>query len=108
VRGYAFQAIGPRDEFGNPIGGRSLVELSAEARIQTGFLDGAIEVVPFIDAGTVSTGTTPDFGVIRVGAGIGIRYKTSFGPIRVDVGVPLNPDEFDSPVAVYVSLGQAF
>ncbi|MDY7097421.1 MAG: BamA/TamA family outer membrane protein [Pseudomonadota bacterium] len=108
VRGYAFQAIGPRDDFGNPIGGRSLVEMSAEARIQTGLLGGAVEVVPFVDAGSVSTSIGPDFGVIRVGAGIGVRYKTSFGPIRVDVGVPLNPDEFDSPVAVYVSLGQAF
>ncbi|MEM8726462.1 MAG: BamA/TamA family outer membrane protein, partial [Pseudomonadota bacterium] len=66
------------------------------------------EVVPFVDAGAVSTSTTPDFDVIRVGAGVGVRYKTSFGPIRVDVGVPLNPDEFDNPIAVYVSLGQAF
>ncbi|MEM7665924.1 MAG: BamA/TamA family outer membrane protein [Pseudomonadota bacterium] len=108
VRGFAFQAIGPRDAAGEPIGGRSLLELSVEARIETGLFDGAIEVVPFVDAGSVSTSTTPDLDVIRVGAGIGVRYKTSFGPIRVDVGVPLNPDEFDSPVAVYVSLGQAF
>lgn len=108
VRGYAFQAIGPRDANGEPIGGRSLVEFSLEARIETGLLDNAVEVVPFVDAGSVSTSSTPDFNVIRVGAGIGLRYKTSFGPIRVDVGVPLNPDEFDNPVAVYVSLGQAF
>lgn len=108
VRGYAFQAIGPRDPFGNPIGGRSLAEFSLEGRLQTGLLDGAIEVVPFVDAGGVSVSSTPDFEVTRFGAGIGVRYKTSFGPIRVDVGFPLNPDEFDAPVAVYVSLGQAF
>ncbi|MEL6529852.1 MAG: BamA/TamA family outer membrane protein [Pseudomonadota bacterium] len=108
VRGYAFQAIGPRDATGEPVGGRSLVEFSLEARIETGLLDGALEVVPFVDAGSVATSSTPDFNVIRVGAGIGVRYKTSFGPIRVDVGVPLNPDEFDNPIAVYVSLGQAF
>ena len=108
VRGYAFQAIGPRDVDGEPVGGRSLVEFSLEARIETGLFDGALEVVPFVDAGSVSTSSTPDFGVIRVGAGVGVRYKTSFGPIRVDVGVPLNPDEFDNPIAVYVSLGQAF
>ena len=108
VRGYAFQAIGPRDADGEPVGGRSLVEFSLEARIETGLFDGALEVVPFVDAGSVSTSSTPDFGVIRVGAGVGVRYKTSFGPIRVDVGVPLNPDEFDNPIAVYVSLGQAF
>ncbi|MBV7264890.1 autotransporter assembly complex protein TamA [Erythrobacter ani] len=108
VRGYAFQAIGPRDEFGEALGGGSVVELSLEARIQTGFLDGAIEVVPFVDAGSVARSSRPDFSVIQYGAGIGIRYKTSFGPIRVDVGAPLNPTEFDAPVVVYVSLGQAF
>jgi len=108
VRGYGFQAIGPRDAAGEPTGGRSLIEFSLEARIETGLLDGAVEVVPFVDAGSVSTSSTPDLNVIRIGAGIGVRYKTSFGPIRIDVGVPLNPDEFDNPVAVYVSLGQAF
>ena len=108
VRGYGFQAIGPRNEFGEALGGGSLVEGAIEARIQTGLLDGAVEVVPFIDAGTISRRARPDFEVFRVGAGIGARYKTSFGPIRIDVGVPLNPGEFDAPVVVYVSLGQAF
>jgi translocation and assembly module TamA len=108
VRGYGFQAIGPRNEFGEALGGGSLVEVAVEARIQTGFLDGAVEIVPFVDAGTISRRARPDFEVFRVGAGIGARYKTSFGPIRVDVGVPLNPGEFDAPVVVYVSLGQAF
>lgn len=108
VRGYGFQGVGPRDTLGNPTGGASLVEFSAEARIPTPLFGGAIEVVPFIDAGSVSRGSTPTFGDIRWGAGLGIRYKTTFGPIRVDVAAPLNPTEFDSPVVVYVSLGQAF
>ncbi len=108
VRGYGFQAIGPRDQFDEPTGGGSLVEFALEARIQTGLLDGAVEVVPFIDAGSVASGSAPDFSTIQYGAGVGVRYKTSFGPIRVDVGVPLNPTEFDAPVVVYVSLGQAF
>ncbi|HSF12499.1 MAG TPA: BamA/TamA family outer membrane protein [Erythrobacter sp.] len=108
VRGYGFQGVGPRDDLGNPEGGASLVEFAAEARIETGLLGGAVEVVPFIDAGTVGRGSTPDFADIRWGAGVGIRYKTTFGPIRVDVAAPLNPTAFDSPVVVYVSLGQAF
>jgi len=108
VRGYGYQAIGPKNEFMEPIGGRSLVEASFEARIGTGFFDGAVSVVPFFDLGSVSTSTTPDFGEIKMGAGVGLRYATGFGPIRVDVGVPLNPEPEDSPVAVYVSLGQAF
>ena len=108
VRGYGYQSIGPENEFMEPIGGRSLVEASVEARIGTGFFDGAVSVVPFFDLGSVSTSTTPDFGEIKMGAGLGLRYTTGFGPIRLDVGVPLNPDPEDAPVAVYVSLGQAF
>lgn len=108
VRGYGFQAIGLRNEFGEALGGGSLVEGAIEARIQTGLLDGAVEVVPFLDVGSVSRDARPDFDVVKFGAGVGVRYKTSFGPIRVDVGAPLNPGPFDAPVVVYVSLGQAF
>jgi len=108
VRGYGYETVGPRDEFGRPLGGRSLVEGSVEARIGTGLFDGAVSVVPFLDAGAVSIDPTPDFRFVKYGAGVGLRYLTSFGPIRVDIGVPLNPEPTDSPVAVYVSLGQAF
>lgn len=108
VRGYGFQGVGPRDADGNPTGGASLVEFSLEARVPTPLFSGAVELVPFIDAGSVSRGSTPSFGDIRFGAGIGLRYKTTFGPIRVDVATPINPLPGDSPVVVYVSLGQAF
>ncbi|ABC62420.1 autotransporter assembly complex protein TamA [Erythrobacter litoralis] len=108
VRGYGFQAIGPVDQFDIPLGGRSLVEGSVEARVQTGFMDGAVSVVPFLDFGSVSTSSIPDFETVKFGAGLGLRYATGFGPIRFDVGVPLNPGPNDSSVAVYVSLGQAF
>ncbi|HTM94564.1 MAG TPA: BamA/TamA family outer membrane protein, partial [Croceibacterium sp.] len=108
VRGYGYQAIGPQDNLGEPSGGRSLTEVSVEARIGTGFFGGALAVVPFVDAGAVDTEPYPDFEDIKIGAGIGLRYKTGFGPIRVDVGVPLTPGPGDPPVAVYVALGQAF
>ncbi len=108
VRGYGYQQIGPRNGVGEPNGGLSLVELSFEARVHTGLMDGAVSLVPFIDAGSVSRNAVPDFKDVKYGAGLGLRYQTGFGPIRVDVGVPLNPASGDSPVAVYVSLGQAF
>lgn len=108
VRGYGYQAIGPRDEIGQPIGGRSLSEVSLEARIKTGFFGGAVSVVPFFDAGAVGVDPTPGFDALKFGAGVGLRYATGFGPLRLDVGFPLNPEPEDSFVAVYVSLGQAF
>lgn len=108
VRGYGYHEIGPRSDTGDPIGGRSLVELSAEARIRTGLLDGAVSVVPFVDAGSVGEDQLPDFGSVQFGAGVGLRYDTGFGPLRLDVAFPLNPGPNDNWVAVYVALGQAF
>ena len=98
VRGYAYQAVGPKDSAGNPSGGRSLTEFSLEARVKTGLVGGAISVVPFIDAGTVGTSSSPTLSGLQVGAGIGIRYQTNFGPIRVDVGTPLNRRAGDSRI----------
>lgn len=104
VRGYSYQSIGPRDINNDPIGGKSLAEFSLEARVRFG----AFGVVPFVDAGNISSGGLPKFDNLRVGAGIGARYYTNFGPIRVDVGTPINPQKGDPRIAVYVSLGQAF
>ncbi|WP_371433543.1 autotransporter assembly complex family protein [Novosphingobium sp.] len=108
VRGYGYQQIGPRDTTGAPSGGRSLTEFSLEARVKTGLMGGAVSVVPFVDAGAVDETTTPRFRDIKVGVGVGIRYQTNFGPIRIDLGTPLNPSKGDSRIGVYVALGQAF
>ncbi|MGE3747085.1 MAG: autotransporter assembly complex family protein, partial [Sphingomonadaceae bacterium] len=104
VRGYGYQDIGPRDVDNKPIGGRSLAEFAIEARVRFGDFG----VVPFFDGGNIYTQALPRFTGMRYGAGLGVRYYTSFGPIRVDVGTPLNRREGDPRVAVYVSLGQAF
>ena len=104
VRGYGYQDIGPRDVDNDPIGGRSLAEFSLEARVRFGDFG----VVPFFDGGNIYTQARPRFTGMRYGAGLGARYYTSFGPIRVDVGTPLNRRKGDARIAVYVSLGQAF
>jgi translocation and assembly module TamA len=104
VRGYGYQDIGPRDIDNNPVGGRSLAEFSVEARVRYGDFG----IVPFLDGGNLYTQPLPRFTGLRYGAGLGVRYYTSFGPIRVDVGTPLNPRSGDARLAVYVSLGQAF
>ena len=108
VRGYGYQMIGPRDDLGDPSGGRSLSEFSIEARVKTGLLGGALSVVPFLDAGAVDTTATPRLRDIRYGAGLGVRFDTGFGPLRLDVGTPLNRRKGESRIGVYVALGQAF
>ena len=108
IRGYGYQSIGPRDANNDPVGGRSLVEFSLEARVRTDIFGGNFGVVPFLDAGNVYTSSSPDLSGLRYGAGVGVRYYSDFGPIRIDVGTPINPQPGDSRIAVYVSLGQAF
>lgn len=122
VRGFGYQQLGPRVEIANadfdpedpdeeddptilrPIGGRSLIEGAAEVRYRFG----TFGAVAFVDAGQVYEESTPTFSDIRFGAGIGARYYTNFGPLRIDLATPLGRREGESRVTVYVSIGQAF
>ncbi len=108
VRGYGYQLIGPRDPNGGPIGGRSVTEFGLEARVRLPVFGGNFGVVPFIDGGQIYSSSYPKFSDLQYGAGLGIRYYSLFGPIRIDVGTPLNRRAGDPRVAVYVSIGQAF
>ncbi len=105
MRGYAYQAVGPRFPDNTPIGGLSLVETSVELR-QT--ISGRLGAVAFLDAGSVGTQEYPDFHSLSAGAGVGVRYNLGFAPLRVDVGVPLNRRQGDGAFQVYVSIGQSF
>lgn len=108
IRGYGFQLVGPLDSANDPVGGRSVVEAGLELRAK---LFGDFGAVAFVEAGNVYDDPTPDFGEEDPlwGAGIGARYFTDFGPVRLDVAFPLNRrNEVDDPFQIYVSLGQAF
>ena len=108
VRGYGYQQLGPQDLDGDPIGGRGLAEFGLEARIRLKAFGGNFGIVPFLDGGSLTKKPWPGIRSWQFGAGIGVRYYSSFGPIRLDVGTPLNPRAGDGRVAVTVSLGQAF
>jgi translocation and assembly module TamA len=105
VRGYAYQAIGPRLSDNTPQGGVSLFEGSIEARHKFTQQWGG---VAFIDAGAVSPYRTPSAGDVSLGAGFGVRYDLGFGPIRADIAFPLNKRQGDPAFQVYISIGQSF
>lgn len=121
IRGFAYQSASPYCDFfkipkppkaldchtDQPIGGRSLFEASVEARIK---VTDTIGVVPFVDLGAAFDSAYPNFSEnIRVGAGLGLRYYTAIGPIRLDVATPVMGRSSNDPrVAFYVSIGQAF
>jgi translocation and assembly module TamA len=108
VRGYGYQRVGPLDFENDPVGGKTLTEFGVEARFRLKAFGGNFGVVPFLDGGSLTNSITPSANHWQFGAGLGIRYYSSFGPIRIDIGTPLNPRHGDGPIAVAVSLGQAF
>lgn len=105
VRGYSYREISPYNDADEALGGRSYALASFEIRTK---LTENIGLVPFLDVGTVSTEIMPDFSDIRAGAGIGIRYATPFGPLRLDVALPLHKYEGGSDYGIYAGIGQAF
>jgi translocation and assembly module TamA len=105
VRGYDYQSIGPQFPDGKPIGGLSAEAATIEFR-QRLFED--FGAVAFVDAGQASDVSAPFTGTVRVGAGVGVRYYTPIGPLRVDVAVPLNRAPRGAAFGVYIGLGQAF
>ena len=107
VRGYSYQSAGPLDLYGDPVGGRSVAETGFDLRWRA---TDTIGFVPFVEGGTVFDSAIPDFKTDMFwAAGIGLRYFTIAGPIRLDVAWPLNRrPEIDADYQVYVSLGQAF
>ncbi|MCB5174233.1 autotransporter assembly complex protein TamA [Microvirga lenta] len=106
VRGFRYRSLGPIGPLGQVVGGRSLLEASLEARIK---ITDTIGIVPFIDAGGAFESSFPDFSErIRVSAGLGLRYYTAIGPIRLDIAAPLDRRPGDKPLSLYVSIGQAF
>lgn len=106
VRGYSYQSLSPY-YLGEPVGGSSLAEMSAELRLR---FTKEIGGVAFVDAGNAYASTTPDFSQsLYVGAGTGVRYYSPIGALRADVAFPLNGEDIgEEGYQFYVSLGQAF
>ncbi len=106
VRGIEFQHAGPVEN-NDPTGGRSLIELSSELRFN---VTKNIGLVTFVDAGNVYHSTIPDLkNGMFIGTGAGLRYFTGFGPIRLDLAVPVNKlKQQREHFGFYISIGQAY
>ena len=105
VRGYRYQSIGPQFYPGRPEGGTALAAGTVEYRQRIlsnyGF-------AAFVDAGAVPANGPPFADAWRIGAGLGGRYYTPIGPIRVDVAFPLTPIHGSDAFELYIGIGQAF
>ncbi len=106
VRGQPYQTLGVDLGGGNTVGGRSFLGLSAEARVQ---VREKIGVVAFADVGYIGSEEFYDgSGEWHSGAGLGLRYATGIGPIRLDLAVPTSGPETGENFQVYIGIGQSF
>jgi translocation and assembly module TamA len=105
IRGYGYQKVGPLFPDGTPKGGNAITAGGVELRQRFGTNIGA---ALFVDAGQVSASLRGVPGEFRVGYGVGVRYFTPIGPIRLDVAFPTVRGPYDDPYELYIGLGQAF
>lgn len=105
LRGYDYQSASPRNEYGIIVGGLSYFTGSVEARLR---ITDTIGIVPFFDIGAAFASEWPDFSGLQYAYGIGLRYYTAVGPLRIDLAFPANPDVAGTHYGIYVSLGQSF
>lgn len=105
IRGFGYKRAGPIDDEDRPIGGASVLEINGEMRWRISEDFGA---VAFVDAGGAYEDAIPNFNKLFVGAGLGVRYYSPIGPVRLDVATPVTGGKGEPSVQVYVSVGQAF
>jgi translocation and assembly module TamA len=105
VRGFKYQSVGPQFADGYPVGGTSIDAATLELRQR---IWGNIGAAAFVDAGQVAEGSAPFQGRLVEGAGIGARYYTPIGPLRLDFAVPLETEPHGDSFEIYLGLGQAF
>ena len=84
IRGYGYQAIGPRNDYGRVIGGTRLLVASAEVEH---YFTRNWGIAAFVDSGDAFDGNAFH---AQTGAGLGVRWRSPVGMVRVDVGVPVN------------------
>ena len=115
IRGYRYQSVGPVFEgTQDPIGGTEIEAASIEFRQR---IVGNFGAAAFVDGGAVtasSSGVPSDFRIngvpndFRIGVGLGLRYYTPIGPIRLDVAMPTKRRSGDDSFEIYIGLGQAY
>lgn len=107
LRGYRHLTVSPLNHHNKPLGGRSMFIYSMETRHRIGKDFG---LVLFYDMGNVYAEPYPNLKKdgIRQSVGLGIRYYTPIGPLRLDIAFPLNKRHIDNSLEAYFSIGQSF
>jgi len=105
VRGYDQDTLGPKGAEDDPTGGNVFALANVELRQSIGKGFG---IVIFVDTGNVWKRVDNIGSTLRYTTGLGLRYHTPVGPIRIDYGQKLNKERGESAGEIHFSLGHAF
>jgi outer membrane protein insertion porin family len=107
VRGFEIASLGPRDAFGNPIGGQSKLVGSAEFIFPLPGADQTIRGFVFVDGGMVWAESI-EFSGLRYSTGVGLNWLSPLGPFKLSFGVPLNQQPGDRLQRFQFQIGSGF
>jgi outer membrane protein insertion porin family len=118
VRGYETASLGPRDQFGNALGGRRKIVGNVEAFYPILKGEKAVRASVFVDAGQIALPTSSlgaasnvfctDCESFRYSAGVGVQWSSPIGPLRFSYAIPLNAKEGDRQQRFQFQAGAAF
>lgn len=102
-RAYGYRKLGPADDYNNPVGSDSILEVTAELRFG---IYKEFRGVVFSDTTYLGNDSTPNYSNGYHSVGLGVRYKTPVGPLAIDIGF-----DVDRPLeqyAVHFHIGELF
>ncbi len=108
LRGFTWDELSPKDQFGNDIGGDKFVQFNVEYIFPL-LKDVGLMGVVFFDTGNLyDNGQDIDLGNLRQSAGVGVRWYSPMGPIRLENGFVLDPKTGEATSRLEFTMGQAF
>jgi outer membrane protein insertion porin family len=115
LRGFETGGIGPRDvATGDALGGNTFVVGSVSLQFPLGLpQELGVAGRVFTDVGTLwgldqSGPEIADLSSLRASIGAGLSWRSPFGPIRIDLGIPVLKEEFDESELFRISFGTRF
>jgi outer membrane protein insertion porin family len=109
VRGYEAGTLGPRDIYGNTLGGKRKIVGSAEVAYPVIKGEKSVRVGGFFDAGQIYVnGTQPEFENFRYSAGVAVAWNSPIGPLKFSYAFPLNSISSDRIQRFQFQVGQGF
>ena len=109
VRGYESSSLGPRDVFGNVLGGNRKIVGNAELFYPLLAGQQAVRLSVFADAGQIyAEGLQPDFESFRYSAGLGLAWNSPLGPLKFSYAYPVNEKPGDKIQRFQFQVGSVF